>query len=788
MGARHGHAGRRANRLSGELSPYLRQHAFNPVDWRPWGEGAFEEARRGDRPIFLSIGYSTCYWCHVMERECFESEAIARALNESFVPIKVDREELPQVDEAYMAALVASAGHGGWPMSVFLEPASLRPFFCGTYFPPARDPRVGDRPSFLELLSAIGAAWRERRSEVLRAAAELGEAARGASALPPARAVGLDAVRRAASALLAGFDRANGGFGRGQKFPQAPVLEFLLDVRERAGDDATRGAIDACVRATLDAMALGGLFDHAGGGFHRYCVDPRWAVPHFEKMLPDNALLAALYSRASRVYGDDFYAGVARRTLDALEGEWSLAGGGFTSAVDAEADGREGAGYVWTREAFEEAAGEDAALARRVYAIDAGPNFRDPHHPDEPASSVLRLAARPEELARREGVTPAELGARLEAINARLVAARGLGARPAVDDKAVASWNALAIAAFASAAGDLGEARYARRAIAGGEFLVREMARDGSLTRCWREGRTSGRASEEDHGAASAAMVALARLEPDGPRREAWIARAREFLDAGRRAASEDHGLYVRPRSLHDGAMPGGESLMIHAAMDLAEATGDGGFLAEALERLRALSGVIAESPLALIHATRLLLRALPMDAAGALARVGPGDEPATGAPERPAGSARTGLDARAGDGSDAGDGDPSPLLEVYASDERVVVGEGAPGVVTLRVRVREGLHVVAPDPGHAWGGLAAMRVGVEGGTGVAAYADYPAGREIEDGGPRVLDGEFELRVALEREGEWSGRPLLVLRYQACTKSECLAPARVELDVAIDPA
>jgi len=296
---------RHTNRLVREASLYLLQHAHNPVDWWAWGEEAFAEARRRNVPIFLSIGYSTCYWCHVMERESFEDEAIARQMNDGFVCIKVDREERPDVDDVYMAATVITTGHGGWPMSVFLEPKTLKPFLCGTYFPAKPMAAAGGRPTFPQLMEMVSGAWRERRSAVEEQAKQIGEAVReqvSASAGPVELSQGH--VANAVSMLLRMFDRVHGGFGSAPKFPQPVFLEFLLDVRERVDEDATRAAIDEGVRKTLDAMMIGGIRDHVGGGFHRYAVDATWTVPHFEKMLYDNAQLASVYARAARGYGD----------------------------------------------------------------------------------------------------------------------------------------------------------------------------------------------------------------------------------------------------------------------------------------------------------------------------------------------------------------------------------------------------------------------------------------------------------------------------------------------------
>jgi uncharacterized protein len=371
-----------ANRLASQSSPYLLQHAHNPVDWWPWGPEAIEHARRTDRPIFLSIGYSTCYWCHVMERESFTHAPTAEFINTHFVPVKLDREERPDVDELYMAATVIMTGHGGWPMSVFIDPGSLRPFYCGTYFPLEARPGM---PAFGAILSAMSQAWRTQRDGVVAQAAQVAEAVAehlGGDAEP--QRLSQSHVADAVGALLRMFDRAQGGFGPAPKFPQPAFMEFLLDVRTRAGDDATGDAIDLAVRTTLDRIALGGLHDHLAGGFHRYCVDAAWSVPHFEKMLYDQAQLLTVFADAARLHADAWYRGVALRTAAFLRDEMTNDQGGLISAIDAEVDGREGASYVWSREEVRAAAGdEDAEFALRALGLDGSANFRDPHHPDD---------------------------------------------------------------------------------------------------------------------------------------------------------------------------------------------------------------------------------------------------------------------------------------------------------------------------------------------------------------------------------------------------------------------
>lgn len=363
------------NRLSRETSPYLLQHARNPVDWYPWGEEAFVEARRRDVPIFLSVGYSTCYWCHVMERESFEDSSTAEVMNRGFVCVKVDREERPDVDELYMAATQAfNHGQGGWPMSVFLDPVSLRPFFAGTYFP--SEERYAGRPSFVRVLDSMSSAWRDRREEVVSQSVSLAEAAaeRVGESFAPVR-VGVDVITEAVGGLIRMHDSRHGGFGGAPKFPQPVFAELLLSFLPLAGDEATRVAVASALKTTLDRMAIGGIFDQVGGGFHRYSVDEKWLVPHFEKMLYDNGQLASVYARACERFGDAMYGRVARRVCEFVLREMTHECGGFFSAQDAEVDAREGKNYLWTVDEFRGAlvdAGVDAGeieIGLRAYRL-----------------------------------------------------------------------------------------------------------------------------------------------------------------------------------------------------------------------------------------------------------------------------------------------------------------------------------------------------------------------------------------------------------------------------------
>ncbi|MBX3375756.1 MAG: DUF255 domain-containing protein [Phycisphaeraceae bacterium] len=768
---------RKANRLAKESSPYLLQHAHNPVDWFPWGQEAFDEARRRNVPIFLSIGYSTCYWCHVMERESFESEDIAALMNREFVCVKVDREERPDLDDVYMAATQMTTGHGGWPMSVFLEPEQVRPFYCGTYFPP--EERGGMR-SFPQILGAIAAAWKERREQVVQQSETLANAVREhlgrqSAAVP----VGLAQVSQAAQTLLRMLDRVNGGFGSAPKFPQPVFLELLLDVREAAADEETKSAADAAIRLTLDKMACGGMHDQVGGGFHRYSVDEKWLVPHFEKMLYDNAQLAALYARAAALYGDPFYERVARRTVEYVLREMTQGSGAFFSAQDAEVDGREGLNYLWTASELGATLSEaDGRFALKVYGVDQGTNFRDPHHPEAPAANVLFLAGRPEGLVRELGTDVTELWARIDAINDTLYRARLKRKQPRLDDKVIAGWNGIMIGALARSSVWLKEPRYARAASRAATFVMERMRnREGHLLRTSRgEGAGAARIEGvlEDYAFVIDGLLALHVAiekstevcesvefhEPLTAARE-LMARAQSLFgspDGGffdTRADQAD--LFVRARSTHDGAMASGSSVMLANLAELHELTGDGGYRDAARSCLMSVSGAIAESPVGTANAVRTLLR---MVQSGVVT---------DGGEETRAEAAR----------------ERFTPVEIFATEERVAVGRDRPASLRLVLKIADGYHINAADPGAE--GLVGLRVWVVNGGGIAAYADYPKGEGYgERGELRVHRGSVEFDVAVEQVGDITGQPLLAVTFQACTDRECLAPMTAELAVAID--
>jgi uncharacterized protein YyaL (SSP411 family) len=543
------------NRLGSETSPYLLQHADNPVDWYPWGAEALERARAEDRPILLSVGYSACHWCHVMAHESFESATTAAVMNEHFVNVKVDREERPDVDALYMDATVTMTGQGGWPMTVFLTPQG-EPFYAGTYFPP--EPRHG-MPSFTQLLRAVAEAWQERRDDVAAQARRLVEAvAQSSRVRPSSEPLTARLLDDAERGIARTFERVHGGFGRAPKFPPASTLEFLL---RRTGDEAR-----TMVTSTLDGMAAGGMYDLVGGGFHRYSVDDRWLVPHFEKMLYDNALLASTYLHAWVVTGRPRYRQVAEETLDYVLRELRLDGGGLASAQDADTDGVEGLTFTWT-----EADGVPADLLQ----------------PFEHGRSIVRGELDPE-------------------LRSRLFAARELRRQPALDDKALASWNGLALAALAEGARRLDRPDWLEAARDVGEFLLGPLSReDGRLSRAWRGGRSGGEGFLDDY-----ANVAHGLLELHVATGELrWLLEARRLaLLAIELFGDDEHGgfflapkggeeLVARTKGLDDNPLPSGNSMLAHVLLRLARIWGDEELERRAVGVLRLVEPMLARAP-----------------------------------------------------------------------------------------------------------------------------------------------------------------------------------------------
>src|SRR6476659_3555433 len=574
-----------ANRLAQETSPYLLQHKDNPVDWQPWGSEALERAAQEDKPILLSVGYSACHWCHVMERESFEDEATARLINESFVPIKVDREERPDVDDIYMEAVQGMTGQGGWPLTVFLDPEGV-PFYGGTYFPP--DPREG-MPSFGQVLEATAGAYRNQREELREASTQIRESL-GAVGRVEQSHEPLDEsiLTRAISGLQSGFARANGGFGWAPKFPPASTLEFLLD----------RGQNDP-VRLTLDKMMHGGIYDQLGGGFHRYSVDAAWLVPHFEKMLYDNALLARTYLHGWQVMGEESWRRVSEETLDWALREMRGPEGGFYSALDADSEGEEGRFYVWDEEEMRTALAEGGLSVDAIervfgyWGVSPAGNFEGRNILHVPLGASAKR--------------PAEL----DDARTALYAWRDRRVRPGLDDKRICSWNALMIAALADAGAALGREDYIDAASACARFLLESMRdSNGHLLRTWKEGEARLNAYLEDHAFLVEGLLRLyeATLEVR------WFAAARETADVmierfadeerdGFFTTSNDHEeLIARRKDVGDHPIPSGNSSAAYGLLRLAALTGAGGYEARGVGTMRLFAPAAAQHPDAFGH------------------------------------------------------------------------------------------------------------------------------------------------------------------------------------------
>ncbi len=565
-----------SNRLAQESSPYLLQHAENPVDWYPWGPEALETARREDKPIFLSVGYAACHWCHVMEHESFENEQIAEQLNEHFVCIKVDREERPDLDHLYMNALqiylqmVGSPQGGGWPLSMFLTP-ELQPFFGGTYWPP--DARYG-RPGFMEVLGSVHKFWTERRSDTLEQGQRITQYLRemNGSATDTTTGLSSELLDQAESALERQFDARHGGFGGAPKFPHSTDLRLLLRRWQRSG----QAELLKMVRATLDHMAGGGLYDQLGGGFHRYSVDAEWLVPHFEKMLYDNAQLVRCYAEAYQVTGDENYARVVRETCDYVLREMTHAQGAFFSTQDADSEGVEGKFYVWTAAEIREVLGEQQAQRfNLVFSVSEQGNFE--------GKSILHTPRSLADCAQQLQCDEAALRVEIDACRKQLLEVRSKRIWPGLDDKVLTSWNALMVDAMAYAAGAVGEPRYLAAAQAAADFVLTEMRQEnGRLYHAWRNGEPKLAAYLDDYTTLIDALVTLYEATFE----ERYLDEAlrltddvlEHFADAqqgGFFFTADDHEeLVARYKDAQDSPVPSGNAMAATCLLRLAQLSG----------------------------------------------------------------------------------------------------------------------------------------------------------------------------------------------------------------------
>jgi len=569
-----------SNRLANETSPYLRQHADNPVDWYPWGDEALEKAAQEDRPIFLSIGYSACHWCHVMAHESFEDPETAAFLNEHFINIKVDREERPDLDRIYMSAVQALTGGGGWPLSVFLTPDG-RPFYGGTYFPP--QPRYG-MPSFSQVLESVISAWRQRRQEIVQGSSQLTASIEQQMALPFAddsatpRSGTMDV---AVEELRSSFDWMRGGWGQGPKFPQPMVLEFLLRYHHTSGDER---ALEMVSRS-LQAMARGGMYDQLGGGFHRYSVDDRWLVPHFEKMLYDNAQLARVYLHAWQVTEEPLFRRIAEETLDYVAREMTAPEGGFYATQDADTEGEEGKFYLWTLEEIRDLLGDRAEAFMPAYGVTTEGNFE--------GRNILTFSA------------SMDKRAALAEARQRLLDARRKRVHPARDEKVIVSWNGLMLAAFAEAARVLQRKDYREIAERNAEFLLDQLRPSPDrLRHTWKDGEASAEGYLEDHTHLVEGLLELYRTTFDAR----WYRAARELVEgiiAHFRAPAgffdtpnDSESLIVRPRELQDNAVPSGNGMAATVLLRLAGLAVEPGYLELANQALSSVQPALSRYPL----------------------------------------------------------------------------------------------------------------------------------------------------------------------------------------------
>ncbi len=574
-----------SNRLANETSPYLLQHQDNPVDWYPWGDEALELAGRQDKPILLSVGYAACHWCHVMERESFEDQTTADYMNEHFVPVKVDREERPDIDAIYMEAVQSITGQGGWPLTAFLDPEGV-PFHGGTYFPPDNSRGM---PSFMTVMEAVVKAFDEKRDDIRAQAADV-RTRLGAVSMISARPDDLDPtiLSDRTSTLLDLADTELGGFGPAPKFPPASTLDFLLGRGEHKP-----------VEVTLDRMAAGGIYDQVAGGFSRYSVDDSWLVPHFEKMLYDNALLARTYLRAYQDLGHDRYRRICEETLDWMLEELRDPAGGFYASLDADSEGQEGIFYTWTVDELRGALGEDADLAIQTFGVSGEGNFE--------GRSVLHFPG---------GEPPAALGPDLKSIRERLLAARTGRIRPALDDKVVLSWNALAISALAEAGAVLQRPDYIEAATSCADFIWQQM-RDsqGSLLRTWRQGEARLNAYLEDHAFMVEGLLSLYRANFSAASFKRAQALAETMIDrfsdpdrGGFFTTSHDHEVLIAKRKdVGDHPIPAGSSAAALGLLHLGALTGEDHYTRHALSVLKLLAPATARQPDAFGH----LLQAL---------------------------------------------------------------------------------------------------------------------------------------------------------------------------------
>jgi uncharacterized protein YyaL (SSP411 family) len=743
--------GRPANRLKDATSPYLLQHAHNPVDWYPWGEEAFKKARDEDKPIFLSVGYSACHWCHVMERECFENEELAKQLNASFVAIKVDREERPDIDELYMRYLHLSGGRGGWPMSVFLTPDG-EPFYGGTYFPPRQ---------FARLMSGLSEAWEKERDQIIRTARNGADALRenaNAEYRAPERPLSSETSTRAVAMLSASFDWKEGGIQAPRKFPPHATLEWLLDRVER-GDEGARER--EMLVLTLDKMQSGGIHDHVGGGFHRYATDTRWFLPHFEKMLYDNAQLGRIYARAANVLGRPSYAETARGIYAWVLREMTSPEGAFYSSLDADSEGEEGRFYVWSSDEIHSILGSDAASFSRIFGIEGNGNFEEEASGRPTGRNVLALS---------RAVSDADRTT-VQRMLQTLLAARAKRVRPHLDDKILTGWNALTIGSLAESGRLLDEKQYIAKAEKAAIWLLANLRdQNGRWRSSYRAGSVSGNATLDDHAYLASAFLDLFQATGNAKWRDEAAALVRlldrHFRDekkGGYFSVADDHEkLLARMKNPADNATPSGNGIAVQVLMHLARETGDPLYRKRAEEAFHAFHAVLDLAPMQVESLLRAFERAVQY-----------GWYP------------RADADREVSDKVKRG----PVLTELLVGSDKLVAGRPTP--IAVRLILENGYHVQGAEGDAGVTSPTRFRV-VSKDVGALGKIQYPTAGRLklpEIGEVAVHSGTVVLLgwLNVPADSKTGNRTLSVeVDFQACRGDACLAPETVTLALPVD--
>ncbi len=767
------------NALIRETSPYLLLHAHNPVDWYPWGPEALERAKVENKPIFLSIGYSTCYWCHVMERKVFSNPEIANLMNTSFINIKVDREERPDLDEIYMTATQIMTGSGGWPNSVFLTP-ELLPFFGGTYFPP-EDSR--GRPGFPRVLKALHEVWMNQQAEVIAQSEKITEVITQATAAAPA-SIGETSLDRklistAVQALQSRYDATYGGFGGAPKFPSPTNLELLLSEYQR---DSSKSTLEM-VTNTLDKMAYGGMYDQIGGGFHRYSVDAQWLVPHFEKMLYDNAQLAKVYLHTYQLTKNPRYRRVAEEIFTFVSREMTSTEGGFYSALDAEVDAEEGKSYVWTREQIQKILEKrDAKLFMRVYGVDKGPNF-------EGGTNILYLPAPVSSVAKSLKKSEADLHSELKPLKTKLLVAREKRKQPLLDTKIITSWNGLMIDAFAYGYEVLGEKQYREVAEKAARFNLKYLrASNGQLMRTYRDGIAKYNGYLDDYAFLVRGLLGLHRATGE----DTWLNEARLLTDTMNQLFWDDKNggfyftlanqkhLVVRTKNPYDSSLPSGNAVAVNNLLTLVLLVGEKDYLDKAEKTLQGFAGMMEQSPRALMHMLFATNRYLSTD----WTKVGAGHR---------GGSSQFGLDTE-GMSEINLFGLPKAPRALPSEDELLRLVASIPSKedifpgnvfdVEIQIELAEGWHINA-NPS-SWDLLIPTTVSIGPDASVEILSvTYPKGTPFHadwmETPISVYEGDVTVKMKLKlKPGETIEKafPLNIdVRYQACDAHRCLPPS-----------